>query len=225
MKNFLWYRDWKNGGQGTFWGRGRRPRPRNGPRPPFFQSRYHRKFSNYTRKNFPNTKSNNKWRRVLFRNTWLFKLTSLYMVISIMCIRKRVSKFIQFFAFLWLFKLTPLFMVRFSKKVGYPTFYSLLVKLLLKNSKMASIFTYPLLSKSWATRNLWGSTVKLKVWLEVRYPKREGSKRSQEKWVLKISYKTWKLAIISLVTVTDFIFCKNKLSWKFSNWLELTCKS
>ena len=45
------------------------------------------------------------------------------MVISIMCIRKRVSKFIQFFAFLWLFKLTPLFMVRFSNKFGYPTFY------------------------------------------------------------------------------------------------------
>ena len=91
--------------------------------------------------------------------------------------------------------------------------------------KSWALLHLPLLSKSWARRNLWGSTVKLKVWLEVRYPKREGSKRSQEKWVLKISYKTWKLAIISLVTVTDFIFCKNKLSWKFSNWLELTCKS
>ena len=28
-------------------------------------------------------------------------------------------------------------MVRFSKKVGYPTFHSLLIKLLFKNSKMA----------------------------------------------------------------------------------------
>jgi hypothetical protein len=33
-------------------------------------------------------------------------------------------------------------MVRFSKKVGYPTFYFLLVKLILKNSKMASFLTY-----------------------------------------------------------------------------------
>ena len=34
-------------------------------------------------------------------------------------------------------KLTSLFMVRFSKKLGYPTFYYLLVKLLSNNSKMA----------------------------------------------------------------------------------------
>ena len=83
-----------------------------------------------------------------FAFSWLFKLTSLYMVISIMCIKKRVSKFMQFFAFLWLFKLTPLFMVRFSKKVGYPTFHSLLFKLLFKNSKMSSFLTYLLREKS-----------------------------------------------------------------------------
>ena len=83
-----------------------------------------------------------------FAFSWLFKLTSLYMVISIMCIKKRVSKFMQFFAFLWLFKLTSLFMDRFSKKFGYPTFYYLLVKLLLKNSKMALFLTYLLREKS-----------------------------------------------------------------------------
>ena len=87
-----------------------------------------------------------------FAFSWLFRLTSLFpvgqMVISILCMRKRVLKFIQFFAFSWLFKLTSLFMVRFSKKFGYPTFHSLLVKLLFKNSKMALFLTYLLREKS-----------------------------------------------------------------------------
>ena len=38
-------------------------------------------------------------------------------------------------------------MVRFSKKVGYPTFHSLLIQFLFKNSKMSSFLTYLLREK------------------------------------------------------------------------------
>ena len=54
-------------------------------------------------------------------------------------------------------KLTSLFMVRFSKKVGYPTFLFLLVKLYCEISKMALFLTYLLRDHAATYLHIWGT--------------------------------------------------------------------